>query len=276
MNKREYLSALEAQLKRLPSDDVKEIVKEFDAHFDIASSEGKTEEETAAKLGSPEEVAKYYLGDSVPDFDVASAGAAVPPPFPIIPVKTGMVIDRGIGPQTAAGFANGRYAKPVVNTPPKAEPANVPFAHTGAKEKETYSEPIRQGKKEYTLPDYSQYPSKGGKHPEPAAKEHNLAFAILFTIFVFVPLWILALGILVLLIGLPVVQGLMSGVLFSWVPGMCSGVAGTVCMAISLAFAAIAFVFVAFFAIKGFILGTVDYFRYIFKINSGSKEGGNA
>ena len=276
MNKREYLSALEAQLKRLPSDDVKEIVKEFDAHFDIASSEGKTEEETAAKLGSPEEVAKYYLGDSVPDFDVNSAGATVPPPFPIIPVKTGMVIDRGIGPQTAAGFANGRYAKPVVNTPPKAEPANVPFAHTGAKEKETYSEPIRQGKKEYTLPDYSQYPSKGGKHPEPAAKEHNLAFAILFTIFVFVPLWILALGILVLLIGLPVVQGLMSGVLFSWVPGMCSGVAGTVCMAISLAFAAIAFVFVAFFAIKGFILGTVHYFRYIFKINSGSKEGGNA
>ena len=276
MNKREYLSALEAQLKRLPSDDVKEIVKEFDAHFDIASSEGKTEEETAAKLGSPEEVAKYYLGDSVPDFDVNSAGAAVPPPFPIIPVKTGMVIDRGIGPQTAAGFANGRYAKPVVNSAPKAESADAPFAHTGAKEKETYSEPIRQGKKEYTLPDYSQYPSKGGKHPEPEAKEHNLAFAILFTIFVFVPLWILALGILVLLIGLPVVQGLMSGVLFSWVPGMCSGVAGTVCMAISLAFAAIAFVFVAFFAIKGFILGTVHYFRYIFKINSGSKEGGNA
>ena len=252
MNKREYLSALEAQLKRLPSDDVKEIVKEFDAHFDIASSEGKTEEETAAKLGSPEEVAKYYLGDSVPDFD------------------------RGIGPQTAAGFANGRYAKPVVNSAPKVEPADAPFAHTGAKEKETYSEPIRQGKKEYTLPDYSQYPSKGGKHPEPEAKEHNLAFAILFTIFVFVPLWILALGILVLLIGLPVVQGLMSGVLFSWVPGMCSGVAGTVCMAISLAFAAIAFVFVAYFAIKGFILGTVHYFRYIFKINSGSKEGGNA
>ena len=276
MNKREYLSALEAQLKRLPSDDVKEIVKEFDAHFDIASSEGKTEEETAAKLGSPEEVAKYYLGDSVPDFDVNSAGAAVPPPFPIIPVKTGMVIDRGIGPQTAAGFANGQYAKPVVNTAPKVEPADAPFAHTGAKEKETYSEPIRQGKKEYTLPDYSQYPSKGGKHPEPEAKEHNLAFAILFTIFVFVPLWILALGILVLLIGLPVVQGLMSGVLFSWVPGMCSGVAGTVCMAISLAFAAIAFVFVAYFAIKGFILGTVHYFRYIFKINSGSKEGGNA
>ena len=116
MNKREYLSALEAQLKRLPSDDVKQIVKEFDAHFDIASSEGKTEEETAAKLGSPEEVAKYYLGDGVPDFDVSSAGAAVPPPFPIIPVKTGMVIDRGIGPQTAAGFANVRYAKPVVNS----------------------------------------------------------------------------------------------------------------------------------------------------------------
>ena len=39
MNKREYLSALEAQLKRLPSDDVKEIVKEFDAHFATSSGE---------------------------------------------------------------------------------------------------------------------------------------------------------------------------------------------------------------------------------------------
>lgn len=276
MNKKEYVSALRAQLKRLPSDDVEEIVKEFETHFDIGVSEGKTESEIAAKLGSPEEVAKIYLGDSVPDFDVAAAGNAAAPQFPIIPVKTGMVIDRGIGPQTAAGFADPVHAKPIVNNPPKAEPAGAAFAHTGAKAKEEYAEVTRQGKKDYQLPDYSEYPSKGGKHPEPEKKEHNLAWAILFTIFVFFPVWVLALGLLVLLIALPFVQGIFSALLFTWVPGMCTGVAGTVCMAISLAFAAIAFLFVAYFAIKGFILGTVRYFRYIFKINSGSEKGGNA
>ena len=61
MNKKDYISALRVQLKRLPSDDVEEIVKEFEAHFDIAASEGKTEEEIAAKLGSPEEVSKDMI-----------------------------------------------------------------------------------------------------------------------------------------------------------------------------------------------------------------------
>lgn len=276
MNKHEYISALRAQLQKLPSNDVEEIVKEFETHFEIGVSEGKTEEEIAAKLGSPEEVGKIYMGDTVPDFSVPSSDDGAAPQFPMIPVRTGMVIDRGIGPQTAAGFARGGYAKPIVNAAPKPERPDVPFAHTGAKEKEVYEDVPRQGKKDYQLPDYTEYPSNGGKHPEPEKKEHNMAFAILFTIFVFIPVWILALGLLVLLIGLPICQGLFSALLFSWVPGMCTGVAGTVCMAISLAFAAIAFLFVAYFAIKGFILGTIAYVRYITRINHKEAKGGNA
>ena len=279
MNKKDYISALRVQLKRLPSDDVEEIVKEFEAHFDIAASEGKTEEEIAAKLGSPEEVSKYYLGDAVPDFNVAQAGNVAQPPFPIIPVKTGMVIDRGVGPQTAAGFASGPYAKAVVNNPPKPESPDVTNAHTGAKDKEAYTDTasLRQGKKQYTLPDYSSYPSHDPNHQVPDGKEHSTAFAILFTILVFIPLWILALVVLALLICLPFAQGLLSALLFSWVPSMCTGVVGTVFMALSLGFAAIAFLFVAFFAIKGFILGTIGYFRFIGGgCKSKNEKGGNS
>ena len=147
MNKRDYVSALRAQLKTLPSNDVEEIAKEFEAHFDIGVSEGKTEEEIAAKLGSPEEVAQIYLSDTVPGFDVAAAAnAANAPQFPIIPIKTGWVLGRGVGPQTIAGFCDPASAKPVVNSAPKKEPEGYKFAHTGAKDREEYVNVGPQGK----------------------------------------------------------------------------------------------------------------------------------
>ncbi|MBR6478471.1 MAG: DUF1700 domain-containing protein, partial [Lachnospiraceae bacterium] len=45
------MSALRAQLQKLPSSDVEDIIKEFDSHFEIGLSEGKSESEIAAKLG---------------------------------------------------------------------------------------------------------------------------------------------------------------------------------------------------------------------------------
>jgi|GEM_PF-1797859 len=280
MNKKEYISALRAQLRRLPSDDVEEIVKEFETHFDIGLSEGKNESEIAAKLGSPEEVAQIYLSDSVPAFDMSGAGNVCNPDFPIIPVKTGMVIDRGIGPQTAAGFAAGGYAKPLVNQAPrnrapKPEPDGE-NAHTGAKEREVYEEVGPQGKKQYELPDYSSYPTQDPNAVPKPAKSHNLLFAILFTIFVFVPVWIIGLALLLLLIALPIGLGYAAYTLFTWAPTLSVGVAGTVCLGISLVFGAITALFIAFFALKGFILGTISYIRYIFNINSKSAKGGNA
>lgn len=277
MNRKEYISALRAQLRRLPSDDVEEIVKEFETHFEMGMEDGKSESEIAAKLGSPEEVSQIYLSDSVPEFDMSGAQNVCPPQMPIIPVKTGLVIDRGVGPQTAAGFAAGGFARPLVNaaprnTAPKPEPPTAPNAHTGAKDQETYEEPQRQTGKKYDLPDYTQYPSQDPGTVNAAGKEHNLLFSVLFTIFIFVPLWIVALALLMILIGTPVVMGLLSGVLFTWAMEMTTAVAGTVCLAISLAFGAIAMLFVAIFAIKGFVLGTYHYIRYIIKIN-GSKGG---
>ncbi|MBO4746472.1 MAG: DUF1700 domain-containing protein [Clostridiales bacterium] len=277
MNKRDYVSALRAQLKRLPSNDVEEIAKEFETHFDIGVSEGKTEEEIAAKLGSPEEVAQIYLSDEIPNFDVASAAeAASDPQFPIIPIKTGMILGRGVGPQTAAGFCDPVVAKPVVNRAPKKEPANYKFAHTGAKAKEEYAPVEPQGKKQVDLPDYTMYPAQDPNRMKPEKKEHNLAFAILFTIFVFIPVWLIALALLLLLIATPILTGIIAGVLFCWAASLTTAVAGTICLGISLIFAAIAELFVAYFAAKGFILGTIAYFRYIFKINGNGAKGGNA
>ena len=69
MKRKDYINALRAQLRRLPSDDVEEIVKEFDTHFEMGVADGLTETEIAAKLGSPEEVAQIYLSDAIPDFD---------------------------------------------------------------------------------------------------------------------------------------------------------------------------------------------------------------
>jgi len=281
MNKKEYISALRAQLRRLPSDDVEEIVKEFDSHFEIGLSEGKSESDIAAKLGSPEEVAQIYLSDTLPAFDVASAGNVGAVPFPMIPVKTGMVIDRGVGPQTAAGFASGGFAKPLSSEPPKnqspkAEPEDYKFAHTGAKEHEEYADVGRQGGKSYTLPDYTNYPTQDPNAVRPQDKEHHILFAVLFTIFVFVPVWILALVLLLLIIGLPIGLGVLSGILFSWVPTLTAAVGGTVCLAISLALGAITAAFIAFFAVKGFVLGTIAYIRFLAKDNRKNVKGGNA
>ncbi|MBO4928788.1 MAG: DUF1700 domain-containing protein [Clostridiales bacterium] len=280
MNKKEYISALRAQLRRLPSDDVEDIVKEFENHFDIGISEGKNESDIAAKLGSPEEVAQIYLSDSVPAFDVNGASNVCATQMPIIPVKTGMVIDRGVGPQTAAGFAPVGYAKAPVNaepsnTAPKSEPADAPNAHTGAKEKEEYTATGPQTGKTYATPNYQQYPSQDPNVSRPIPSEHNVLFAVLFTIFVFVPVWIVALAIILLLIGLTIGLGALSVMLFCWLPSLTVAVGGTVCLALSLAFGAIATAFVTFFAIKGFVVGTIAYIRFIAKGCKAEPKGGN-
>lgn len=273
MNRKEYISALRAQLRRLPSDDVEEIVKEFDTHFEMGMADGKSEEEIAAKLGSPEEVAQIYLSDAVPQFELNNSGNAEAGQFPIIPIKTGWRLDRGVGPQTIAGFSNGQYAKPVNNTPPKAEPADAPNAHTGAKAKEEYANVGPQGQKSYQLPNYSQYPSQDPNHVQPPKKDCHLLFGWLFTIFVFIPVWFLALAVLLLLIGAPVLLGMNAFLLFSWVPGMAIGAGGTLFLALAHTFAAIGALFVAIFAIKGFVKGTIAYISFVAR---GCKvKGGN-
>ena len=67
MNRQEYLSKLESGLGSMSYKDVKEILGEISEYFDEGIEAGKTEEELAVKLGSPEYLAKAYIeGTALP------------------------------------------------------------------------------------------------------------------------------------------------------------------------------------------------------------------
>lgn len=58
MNRHEFLKQLQNALNHLPDQERNEILQDFKEHFDIGRSEGKTDEEIAASLGSPHQLAK--------------------------------------------------------------------------------------------------------------------------------------------------------------------------------------------------------------------------
>ena len=60
MTKSEFLSELEKGLSRAGVKDAQEILSEYEEHFAFKIEEGKTEEEIAAKLASPKEIAAEY------------------------------------------------------------------------------------------------------------------------------------------------------------------------------------------------------------------------
>ncbi len=61
MTKYQFIKILDSTLKGLPSDERLDIIQDFEEHFAIGSEEGKTEEEIAASLGSPNQIAKELL-----------------------------------------------------------------------------------------------------------------------------------------------------------------------------------------------------------------------
>ncbi|UOQ84522.1 DUF1700 domain-containing protein [Gracilibacillus salinarum] len=66
MNKEQFLHALQQSLSKLSEEERNDILHDFKEHFDVGTSEGKTEEEIAQSLGSPGQIAKelmatYYL-----------------------------------------------------------------------------------------------------------------------------------------------------------------------------------------------------------------------
>jgi len=265
MNKREYISSLRAQLVTLPAKDVEEILKEFEMHFDIGVSEGKAENEIAAKLGSPAEVAQFYLSDNVPEFDMAGTQQVAAGAFPMVPVKTWFGRpDRGVGPQTIQGFCHPTYAIPVKNGAPKPEPAGD-FEHQGGRAPDLSGPRPKQTKKQVDLPDYTQYPSQDPTYAKPQPKTHDKAFIVLFTIFVAFWVWLLALALCLLLVGWAAVTGILAGALFI-APALSGGfLVAKIFFAIALAFLTVANVILAIFAIGGFIRGTIAYIRFMGK-----------
>lgn len=58
MNKLTFLEELRYDLKNLSAKDREEIIQDFEEHFEIGRTEGKTDEEIIRSLGSPQQIAK--------------------------------------------------------------------------------------------------------------------------------------------------------------------------------------------------------------------------
>lgn len=60
----EFLTVFSASLKHMRADEKQDILQDFREHFEIGSANGKTEEEIAAELGDPRQLARMYSAES--------------------------------------------------------------------------------------------------------------------------------------------------------------------------------------------------------------------
>lgn len=60
MNKTEYVTKLTNELGHMPYGDVKDIIQSIEEHFDEGISEGRSEDEIAASLGDPKDLAAEF------------------------------------------------------------------------------------------------------------------------------------------------------------------------------------------------------------------------
>lgn len=61
MNRKSYIDLLRYYLRDLPKNVIDDIVMDYEEHFAIGVSGGKSEEEISEELGSPETIAKEFL-----------------------------------------------------------------------------------------------------------------------------------------------------------------------------------------------------------------------
>ena len=64
MTKNQYFKELKKQLKNYGIKENKDILKDYEEHFNEALSSGKTEDEICKNLGTPENVAKQYSSEN--------------------------------------------------------------------------------------------------------------------------------------------------------------------------------------------------------------------
>ena len=78
MNKKQYLDALETELRQHKVEDVEDVLADYEAHFARKASDGYTEEEIARKLGTPQEIANDFLpATGMADTGVTHQGRAL-------------------------------------------------------------------------------------------------------------------------------------------------------------------------------------------------------
>lgn len=63
MTKIEFLQQLYNLLGGLPADERDDIIADFEEHFSVGTSEGKSEEQICSELGDPKSCAAQYLND---------------------------------------------------------------------------------------------------------------------------------------------------------------------------------------------------------------------
>lgn len=60
MNKNEFMKQLAAGLKKLPKEEIGDILADYEEYFSCASKEGRGEQELCERLGDPKKLAKEY------------------------------------------------------------------------------------------------------------------------------------------------------------------------------------------------------------------------
>jgi uncharacterized membrane protein len=63
LNKDQFLKQLNSSLNRLSSEERQDILKDYEEHFSIGLEAGKTEEQIANSLGSPNQIVKELLAE---------------------------------------------------------------------------------------------------------------------------------------------------------------------------------------------------------------------
>ncbi len=64
LNRREFIETLRNGLKELPENEIMDILYNYEEHFEIGLSKGKSEEEIAEELGEPKNIARAYIATS--------------------------------------------------------------------------------------------------------------------------------------------------------------------------------------------------------------------
>lgn len=63
MKKKDFLKELKSNLKKLEKKEIEEIISDYNEHFDIGTSEGRSEIEISKSLGNPKKLAKQLVAN---------------------------------------------------------------------------------------------------------------------------------------------------------------------------------------------------------------------
>lgn len=77
MNREQYLRELVASMEGIPEEERREIASDYEEHFRIGVSSGKSEEEIARALGNPRSIGQSYRIDSMLEGSDGPKAAAV-------------------------------------------------------------------------------------------------------------------------------------------------------------------------------------------------------